>query len=104
MAVWSGNSDSHDVFDLKIVDGSLEFDTTWTGIFGGANISLVVDATFAIYGDFKLWNVKINGREYPLQGSTYDISGNGDHGVDNDMRYTTQNKYHYNAINGCDKF
>jgi len=48
-----------------------------------------------------IWNVENDNFEYPLQGSTYDISGNGNHGTNNGSDITAvQDNYHYNVLNG----
>ena len=55
----------------------------------------------------KMWDLSVvfnssNLVEAPLQGSTYDVSGNDNHGTPTDITYDRQDYYHYNIKYGCD--
>lgn len=79
---------------------------------GGAPFSTVAnliisgreDGTQAYNGC--IWNVKaydsldIILASYPLQKSTYDISGNANHGTPTDITWGVQDNYHYNITKG----
>jgi len=44
------------------------------------------------------------GSSYPLQKSCYDVSGNANHGTPTDITWGTQDYFHYNELNGCDRY
>jgi len=65
----------------------------------GARVGGVIHTTFEAYR----WQFP-DGSNLPLQKSFYDISGNDNHGTPSNITWGTQDSFHYNIINGCDKY
>ena len=93
----SGGSDD----DSDSFDASAFFGATWSfpvDLLGKRGVN---DRYFN--GDLFNLTIEINGSSYsyPLQGSTYDVSGNDNHGTPTNITWERQDNYHYNIINGC---
>lgn len=79
-----------------------EFNGSWTGTLGVGNVQLWFDPQWGNYSNTRMWDVKIAGRHYPLQGSLYDVSGNDNHGVvvGTINLFNRQDHFHYNITKG----
>jgi len=78
-----------------------------------ANFATPVDHSIANYSsrytnglmcNFILKVGSVQKLNYPFQKSTYDISGNDNHGTPSNITWGTQDYYHYNIIYGFDKY
>ena len=54
------------------------------------------------YMDGLVYNLYGDDFNYPLQGSTYDVSGSGNHGTPTNITYDRQDFFNYNIKYGCD--
>ena len=84
------------------INDVLENSITFSGPIGMTNnILLFKDPHYSENSNVKLWGLKLNDSEYPLQGSCYDISGNGNHGTNHGCDLiAVQDEFHYNLRKG----
>jgi len=86
-----------------------ESTTVNTSTFADVVLDNIGNGADSFYITGKVWNVKMTLNDVlvlslPLQGSTYDISGNGNHGVNSGCDLTAvQDNFHYNLREGFGK-
>ena len=105
--VWHTVTISWDATNKKatITDGVLTSSNSNTSISNGAFTSAEL-GRWTSHGESKQYNLKIWVEgvlklQMPLQGSCYDVSGNGNHGKNNGCDLTTvQDDFHYNLRKG----